>query len=433
MSNELVADLFRRESGRLIALLSARVGAGRIDMVEDAVQEALVAAMRRWPLHGVPANPSGWLYTAARNALSDRLRRGRLEIALAPEHEPALDAIAPPSTRDEPWEDELLRLILFCCHPSLAQGAQLALTLRLACGLGVEEIASVLLTTPASIAQRIVRAKVTLRERAVEFDLPGDSQIVRERLPGVLNAVYLLFDAGYLSARHDEWLRPALCADALRLARLLAATAGAAQPETFALAALLCFSAARLPAREDTAGRPIPLAEQDRSRWDGALIAEGFAHFEKSIGGEILTRYHIEAAIAAIHARSGSFAATDWSEILGCYDQLCALYPSPVASLNRIIALRHARGAPAAWAALASDPSIAQLEESMLYHATVATLHEALGEAAQAAQAYLHAAAAAGSSTLAELFRARARSVSTQNGGATPAAAGTEPEDLSSR
>jgi RNA polymerase sigma-70 factor (ECF subfamily) len=403
----LVADLFRRESGRLIALLASRVGAARIDMVEDAVQDALVSAMRNWSINAVPGNPSGWLYTATRNALTDRLRRSRFEVPKEITAELATEADHAFST-EAAFEDELLRLMAFCCHPALSPAAQLALTLRLACGLSVEEIANALLTTKESIAQRIVRAKRDLRELDVIFDVPPQ-ELLRERLPRILNAIYLLFDAGYLSPRHPQWFRPLLCEDALRLSRMLAAHPLTAEPETHALAALLHLTAARTPARVDSEGHPVPLARQDRSQWDQAAINAGMQYFAAAIRGDTLTRYHIEAAIAVTHAGASSMETTDWAQIVRHYDQLCELFPSPAATLNRIIALRYARGAEAALLALRGSDELHTVQDSLIYHATLAELHQALEEHEQAAAAFSAAAKLAESDTLVELFRRRAQ------------------------
>lgn len=401
----LVADLFRQESGRLTALLVGRVGAARLDVVEDAVQDALVAAMRSWAIQGAPRNPSGWLYVAARNALADRLRRQHFEISGDLQIELAQEPDSTFST-EAALDDELLRLIAYCCHPSLSAGAQLALTLRLACGLGVDEIAGALLTTSESISQRIVRAKRELRAVGATFDVSA-RELVDERLPRILNAIYLLFDAGYLSVHHQQWLRPVLCEDALRLVRMLTAHPSTDEPETHALAALLHLTAARMPARADAQGRPIPLANQDRSKWDRALIRAGFVHFAASIDGDTVTRYHIEAAIAAVHSRATSIETTDWGEILAHYDQLCELYPSPVATLNRVIALRYASGPEAALSALVASDELDSLQASLVYNATLAELHEALGQHAKAADAFGVAAALAGSNALAELFQTK--------------------------
>ena len=407
-SHALVADLFRHESGRLIALLARRVGANRLDVVEDAVQDALLAAMRSWPLRGVPDNPQGWLFTAARNALTDRLRRSRFELPEEFAAEPFAQDAATFSGEDD-LHDDLLNLIVYCCHPSLSHAAQLALTLRLACGLSVNEVAGALLVTPESISQRIVRAKRDLRDLQVDFGLPPVRELAERRLPAILQTIYLLFDAGYLSANHELWLRPALCEDALRLSRILCAHPATADHATHALAALLHLSAARLPARVGTDGWPVPLAQQDRSKWDQLLIAAGFRYLDASIGGDTLTRYHIEAAIASEHARADSVATTDWSEIVRHYDHLCASFPSPVASLNRIIALRHARGAAEALTEFTATEGLRSMDDSLVYHATLGELYGALGEQDKAADAYHAAAKLAASTTLAALFRGRER------------------------
>lgn len=402
----LVADLFRRESGRLIALLASRVGVARIDMVEDAVQDALVSAMRNWSINTVPNNPTAWLYAAARNALMDRLRRARFEVPAEFTEEQRTDADDAFSAEGT-FDDELLRLIAFCCHPSLTPASRLALTLRLACGLSIDEIGHALLTRPLAISQRIARAKRELRDAGVTFEVaPGE--LVQERLPGILNAIYLLFDAGYLSPRHPQWFRPLLCEDALRLVRMLAAHPLTAEPETQALAALLHLTGARSAARVDSEGRPVPLAKQDRSRWNAGAITAGLEYFSRSLRGDTVTRYHIEAAIAVTHASATSMETTDWAQIVRHYDQLCESFPSPVATLNRVIALRYARGAAEALRALRASDELHAIQDTMTYHATVAELHEALEDHERAAAAFQAAAALAESDTLAELFRRRA-------------------------
>lgn len=401
----LLADLFRRESGRLTAVLTGRAGPQHLDRVQDAVQDAMVAALRTWPWRGVPANPSGWLYVTARNALLDRLRRARFEVPI--EITGNLAAHGSPEVAMPELQDDLLRLIVYCCHPSLSSNAQLALTLRLACGLSVEEIGTALLTAPAAIAQRILRAKRELRERLVAFELPSAQELAATRLDNVLQAVYLLFNAGYLSVHHSDWLRPALCSDALRLSLWLAAHPMTARPEAHALAALLCFSAARLAARQDASGAPVRLLAQDRSQWDASLIARGFGHFDAAIAGDRVSRYHIEAAIAATHAQARSIATTDWTAILRYYDQLCAHYPSPIATLNRIIALRYVHGPRAALEAFSAAAELLSLQDSLLYHATLGDLHQALGDRQRAGEAFQTAATLTESDALARALLAR--------------------------
>jgi len=410
----LIADLFRREYARLVALLARRAGAQHIDRVEDAVQDALLAALRHWPIDGVPRQPSAWLLTAARNAYADRVRKHRREV---PCDEPA--EAAPPAAADaahegafgaeRAFDDDQLRLMLYCCHPALPAEQQLALTLRLACGLSVEEIAAALFVAAPTIAQRLVRAKRRLREAGVEFELPPAAELAAQRLPVMLDAIYLLFNAGYLSPESDVAHRPNLCADALRFADGLAALPATALPRTQALAALLHLLAARLPARRTADGRLLRLEEQERARWDHGLLAAGLRHFAASCRGEELTRFHVEAAIAACHARAPTFADTDWDEILAHYDQLVALFPSPAAHLSRLIALRHAHGAAAALLALEASHEMDALEGQLLMHATRAEFHAAAGDPAQAEREYRLALARVRDPQLRALLEARLR------------------------
>jgi RNA polymerase sigma-70 factor, ECF subfamily len=372
----LIDGLFRREFSRIVASLAARVGADRIDLAEDAVQDAMVAALRAWPRTGIPNNPGAWLQKASRNALIDRLRRARFE---QPTDDPALfeqPADAPSS--DEELSDELVRMLIYCCHPSLSHGAQVALTLRLACGLSIEEIARALFATPESISQRIVRAKETLRRAAAHFELPETTALHAERLPGVLQTVYLLFDAGNLSTAESEAIRPLLIADALRLTDILLAFGPTNTPATRALGALLHLVAARLPGRRAADGALRTLEQQDRSLWDRAHIARGFHLLGAAAEGSDLTRYHIEAAIAAVHARAREFAATDWREILQHYDLLLERFPSPAVAVSRAIAVRYAEGPDRAWRELTQNVFDPAFEDTVLNRAARAELLYAL-------------------------------------------------------
>jgi RNA polymerase sigma-70 factor, ECF subfamily len=373
----LIDGLFRREFSRIVASLAARVGADRIDLVEDAVQDAMVAALRAWPRTGIPNNPGAWLHRASRNALIDRLRRARFE---QPTDDVALlerPADAPGSDEplsDEELSDELVRMLIYCCHPSLSHGAQVALTLRLACGLSIEEIARALFAAPESISQRIVRAKETLRRAAARFELPETAALHAERLPGVLQTLYLLFDAGYLSTVESEAIRPQLVADALRLTDILLAFGPTNTPATRALGALLHLVAARLPARRTADGALRTLEQQDRSLWDRAHMARGFYLLGAAAEGTELTRYHIEAAIAAVHARAPEFAATDWREIQQHYDLLLARFPSPAVAVSRAIAVRYAGGPDRAWRELTQNAFDPAFENTVLNRAARAEL-----------------------------------------------------------
>ncbi len=414
-SGVLLAEVFRRESGRIVGSLIRRVGPARLDVVEDALQDALLAAMRAWPLSGVPTRPAAWLQRASRNALVDRLRRARYEttqdeiesLVEGPTDEASL---VETNSSSEVFNDDLLRLLTYCCHPSLSQGAQVALTLRLACGLSSDEIATALFVTPESIAQRIVRAKRELREAAVVFELPEPQEFRTQRLAGVQQTIYLLFDAGYMSTTAAEPIRLALVQDALRLIELLLRYPPAHDPTTAALAALMYLTAARLPARRTADGKLVALEDQDRSRWDAQLIARGFDCFASSVTGEHLSRYHIEAAIAALHARAPSFASTDWPAIVRQYDLLLERFPSPAVAVSRAIAIRYADGPAQAWQAFEKLSAERGFESSVLYLAGRAELLHAMGDIAAAQQALAAAVEAAGNAHVKDLLRKRQRS-----------------------
>jgi RNA polymerase sigma-70 factor (ECF subfamily) len=399
-----IAGLFREQAGLLVAQLARRYGAHRLDDIEDAVQDALLAAMRTWPLRGQPDNPGGWLHRAARNALIDRLRRAHKEVNDEP---PEQAADEPPSNAS--FDGDLLELLFLCALPELTPGLRLSLMLKLACGLGAAEIAGVLLTSEASVLQRIVRAKEAVRAAASRPALPDELPLLQERIQSVAQSIYLLFTVGYFSSHAQAWFQPELCRDALRMARVLADDPRTRTAETGALAALLCFSAARMPARGAPDAPPIPLAAQDRSLWLRPLIDEGFRRFDRSIDGRELTRYHIECAIAACHARAASMATTDWEAVLGHYDLLCQLYPSPSAQLNRLVALARAQGATVALAELGTATQLRDIEDTTAYHATLAQLHEELGNTAAARAHYEGAARLADGTTLAQSLRRRAQ------------------------
>lgn len=393
---ELVEHLFRREAGRLVAALVRVFGPARLDLAEDVVQEALVKALREWPFRGVPDNPQGWIVRVARNRALDLLRRERsledkLE-AFAPVDEPAAgeEGAAGDVFFAGEIEDDALRLVFTCCHPAVPREARVALTLKTAGGFGVPEIARAFLAREEAVAQRLVRAKRRLREAGVRFEVPGPAELP-ERLDAVLESVYLVFTEGHAAAQGDELLRADVCAEAVRLARLLARHPVTGLPRTRALLALLLFHAARLPARRDSRGDPLLLDEQDRSLWDGAMIREGFGWLDRAAEGEELSPYHLEAAIAGEHARSVSFAATDWGCIVDLYDGLLRLRPSPVAALNRAVALSMAEGPRAGLAALDAVADHPALARYGLLHAAYGSLLSRAGDAAGAAAAYRRA------------------------------------------
>ncbi|MFY3745547.1 RNA polymerase sigma factor [Anaeromyxobacter sp. Red801] len=363
-AHRAVHAVFRIEAPRLIAGLARMVR--DVGLAEELAQDALVAALERWPESGVPENPGAWLMATAKRRAVDELRRKRMverkHEALGPDPE-ALGPTAPPAPDaavDEPVRDDLLRLVFIACHPVLSREARTALTLRLLGGLTTEEIARAFLLPEPTVAQRIVRAKRTLAEARVPFEVPGGADL-QARLGSVLEVVYLVFNEGYTATAGDDWMRPALCEDALRLGRMLQALVPGA-PEVHGLAALMELQASRAAARTGPSGEPVLLLEQDRSRWDPLLIQRGLAALERAerLGGA-LGPYALQAAIAACHARARAAAATDWPRIAALYDALAELTPSPVVELNRAVAVAMAFG-PAAGLelvdAIADEPSL---------------------------------------------------------------------------
>jgi RNA polymerase sigma factor (sigma-70 family) len=349
-THRAIDAVWRIESAKLIAGLARMVG--EVGLAEDLAQDALVAALERWPQSGVPANPGAWLMATAKHRAIDQLRRRtmleRKHQQLGHELEAQQEAAVPDldARLDDHVGDDLLRLVFTTCHPVLSTEARVALTLRLLGGLTTEEIARAFLVPTATIAQRIVRAKRTLAEARVPFEVPRGAELAA-RLASVLQVVYLVFNEGYSASAGDDWVRPALCEDALRLGRILAGLAPA-EPEVHGLVALMEIQASRLRARVGPGGEPVLLLDQDRARWDQLLIRRGLAALARAeaLGGA-LGPYALQAAIAACHARARTATETDWPRIAALYDALAQLAPSPVVELNRAVALAMAFG-PAA-------------------------------------------------------------------------------------
>jgi RNA polymerase sigma factor (sigma-70 family) len=363
-AHRAIEAVWRIESARLIAGLARIVG--EVGLAEDLAQDALVAALEQWPESGVPDNPGAWLMATAKHRAIDQLRRRKM---LDRKHEELgydiaeLQATAPDfdAAIDDQIGDDLLRLIFTACHPVLTTEARTALTLRLLGGLTTEEIARAFLVSTATIAQRIVRAKRTLAAARVPFEVPRGAELA-PRLASVLEVIYLIFNEGYSATAGDDWLRPALCDDALRLGRILAELAPA-EPEVHGLVALMEIQASRLHARVAPSGRPILLLDQDRTRWDQLLIRRGLAALERieALAGA-LGPYALQGAIAACHARARTPEQTDWTRITALYDALAQLTPSPIVELNRGVAYAMAFG-PAAGLEivdpLSADPQLA--------------------------------------------------------------------------
>jgi RNA polymerase sigma factor (sigma-70 family) len=414
-THQAIAAVWRLESAKVVAVVARMVR--DVGVAEELAQDALVAALEHWPRDGIPDKPGAWLMTTAKRRALDHLRHARLqqekheeighdleaqEALVVPDFVDALDA-----ARQDDIGDDLLRLIFTACHPVLSTEARVALTLRLLGGLSTHEIARAYLVPEPTIAQRIVRAKRTLAEAKVPYEVPRGDELA-QRLASVLEVVYLVFNEGYTATAGSDWMRPELAQEALRLGRMLAEIAPR-EPEVHGLLALMELQASRMAARTDAEGRPILLTDQDRSRWDALLIRRGLAALARAqaLGGEHGV-YALQAAIAACHARARSSTETDWARIAALYGTLAQVAPSPVVELNRAVAVGMAEG-PAAGLAivdrLAAEPALRRYQ---WLPSVRGDLLAKLGRHAEARAAFLEAAALAGNEREKALLRERA-------------------------
>ncbi|HEX4627482.1 MAG TPA: RNA polymerase sigma factor [Gemmatimonadales bacterium] len=384
-ARESVEAVYRSDSRRVLATLIRLLG--DFDLAEEALHDAFAAALERWPAAGVPANPRAWLVSAGRFKAIDQLRRrARFDASLGPLAARLDDAVAPVAELDnDAVEDDRLRLIFTCCHPALTPDARIALTLREVCGLATEEIARAFLTSAPAIAQRIVRAKAKIKAAGIPYQVPARADLP-ERLDTVLHVVYLVFNEGYSASSGGALIRADLSAEAIRLARLL--TELLPEAEVVGLLALMLLHDSRRAARSSPTGELILLDDQDRSQWDRAQIEEGRTLVERALASRRFGPYTLQAAIAAVHAEAPAAAATDWRQIVGLYDVLLRVDPSPVVELNRAAAIAM-RDGPAAGLALI-DAMLARGELTDYHHAhsARADLCRRLGRTTEAIAAY---------------------------------------------
>ena len=392
VDDALIGRIFREESGRSVATLIRIFG--DIDLAEDAVQEAFAIALRKWPAHGMPPNPGGWITTTARNRAIDHLRREARGRAFLGQ----LSDIAEEPKGEEAWpvQDDRLRLIFTCCHPALSTEAQIALTLRLLGGLTTIEVARAFLVPEPTMAKRLVRAKHKIKAAHIPYRVPSEAELP-ERLRPVLAVLYLTYNAGTNGPSSDDLRR-----EAIRLARAIAGLMPD-EAEVAGLLALLLLTESRWPARYSTDGALVLLRDQDRSSWDRALIGEGHAIVRACLRRNQPGPYQIQAAINAVHVDAGSFEATDWSQILALYDQLLAIAPTPVVAMNRAIAVGEVKGPQSALDILDD----LDLDEYHLFHATRADLLRRLGRHDAASRAYARATALAPTDAERTFLRAR--------------------------
>ena len=391
--NQLVDHLFRHESGKMIAVLTRIFGMHNLEMAEDVVQEAFLKAMQSWPFHGVPDNPSGWLMQTARNRAIDIIRRqqnfGQYSRELAGQLQQETESTIGQFFLDSEIADSQLQLVFACCHPSLKEEDQVALTLKTVSGFGADEIGRALVTNEAAIQKRLYRARQYIKDNGIQLEIPQGSQLP-QRLGTVHTVLYLLFNEGYNSIKSDELIRRDLCAEAMRLCLLLSEHQAGNQPSTFALLSLMCFHASRFDSRVDDDNGIVLLQHQDRGKWDRRLIGKGYQYLHLSSRGDYLSVYHVESAIAAEHCLCACFEETNWQRLLDLYDLLLVHKQTPTVLLNRAIVLAHMDAPLKAlddiWKIEGIDGLLATQH---IYSAVLGDLYGRLGDKINAAK-YLH-------------------------------------------
>ena len=375
--SNLVDHLFRHESGKMISVLSKLLGLQNLETAQDIVQDSLLQAMNTWSFKGIPDNPSAWLYRVAKNKAIDFLRREKKFKEVSPQYsyllqsEYTLASTVNNLFLENEIEDSQLRMMFACCHPSIQEESQIALTLKTLCGLSVNEISKAFLTTEETIAKRIYRAKEKIKAEKIELEVPKNNEL-SIRIDTVLKSLYLLFNEGYKSSNPDKLIREDLCEEAMRLCFILTQNSLTALPRTKALLALMCFQASRLDARLDDKSNIILLKHQDRSKWNRSLISKGFELMEESTEPFEVSAYHFEAAIASQHAAARSFEQTNWKSIYHLYEMLYQLQPNPIVAMNKAIASSYAVSKQNA---LKELQEIKGLEDHHLYYVSIGEIY----------------------------------------------------------
>lgn len=393
---QTIDHLFRHEWGKLVSVLTKVFGVHKLQMAEDVVQDTLLHALSNWKINGLPDNPTAWLFTVARNKAIDALRKQKRSEQYAKQLTPLLQSgysLVP--TMNElvnikSIDDDRLQMMFVCCHPSLSTEAQVTLILKTLCGFSVSEIAKAYVSSYDAVEKRLYRARQTFKENKVEFEMPPAKEL-EKRLHSVLLAIYLLFNEGYNSTNHEELIRRDVMQEALRLCELICRSPAVPHENAHALMALMCFTASRNDARLDANGNVLLLKQQDRTKWNRALIENGIYHLEQSAAGEQMSKYHIEAGIAYEHAIARDYAHTNWNHILNCYNLLYNYYPSPVIALNRAIVIAELKGAAEGINAIESITDIASLKKYYLLPATLGELYWQLKQYDKAKQYFKEA------------------------------------------
>jgi RNA polymerase sigma factor (sigma-70 family) len=381
-----------------VAVLTKLFGPQNLQLAEDVVQDTLLKAFNTWKINGLPQNPTAWLFTVARNKAIDVLRQQKRQNEVSKNLTPLLQSEYSliPTVQEivntNTIDDDQLRMMFVCCHPALSTQAQVSLILKTLCGFSVTEIAKAFVTGYDTIEKRLTRARQSFRDNNVQFELPPAAEL-DNRLDNVLLAIYLLFNEGYNSTQHEDLIRKDLMYEAMQLCELICRSPAVDHFKAHALMALICFTASRNEARQDADGNILLLKQQDRNKWNEALIDKGIFHLEASAPGEKVSRYQLEAGIAYEHARAGNYASTNWKNILQCYDLMCRLYPSPVVELNRAIVISELNGPAEAIKTIEAITNLSSLKKYYLLPATLGELYLQLQRPNKAKQYFLKAIA----------------------------------------